>query len=71
MGRDIFNQLVGYYCLSCIWGVEGCGGKVTAIAVYYARYGVFHRLPISSFVDRRRLAELLKWFEARARREFS
>ncbi len=24
MKRDIFNQLLGYYCLSCIDGIEGC-----------------------------------------------
>ncbi len=71
MGRDIFNQLVGYYCLSCIGGVTGCKGKVEAVAVYYARYGILHRVSIGSFVDRHRLPELLKWFEARARREFA
>ncbi len=26
MGRDIFNQLVGYYYLSCIGGIDGCRG---------------------------------------------
>jgi hypothetical protein len=63
--RDIFNQLLGYYCLSCIGRIEGCRGKVTAIAVYYARYGILHRIPISSFVDRR-FPAALKWFEATA-----
>ena len=24
MKRDIFNRLLGYYCLSCIDGIEGC-----------------------------------------------
>jgi len=38
MGRDVFNQLFGYYCLSCIGGINGCRGKVHAVAVYYARY---------------------------------
>jgi hypothetical protein len=69
MGRDIFNQLLGYYCLSCLGGVEGCRRKVTAIAVYYARYGILHRIPISSLVDHRRFPALLKWFKMRARRE--
>ena len=65
-GRDIFNQLLGYYCLSCIGGVEGCRGKVkvTEVAVYFARFGVLHRIPVSSFVDRNRLPALLSWFKA-------
>jgi hypothetical protein len=70
MRRDIFNQLLGYYCLSCIGGVAGCRSKVTAVAVYYARYGLLHRVLIGSFVDPRRFPVLLKWFKARAMREF-
>lgn len=68
MGRDIFNQLLGYFCLSCIGGVDGCRGKVTCVAVYFARYGILHRLPVDSFVETSRLPELLKWFEATANR---
>ena len=65
-GRDIFNQLVGYYCLSCIGGVDGCRGKmkVGEVAVYFARFGILHRLPVSSFVDSGRLPALLAWFKA-------
>ena len=68
LGRDIFNQLLGYFCLSCIGGVDGCRGKVTCVAVYFARYGVLHRLPIESFVEADRLPALLKWFEATTNR---
>ena len=66
MKRDIFNQLLGYYCLSCLGKVEGCRSKVTAIAVYYARYGILYRIPINSFVDRR-FPAVLDWFEGTAR----
>ena len=65
MKRDIFNQLFGYYCLSHIGRIRGCRSKVTAIAVYYARYGILYRLPISSFVDQR-FPAVLKWFQGRA-----
>lgn len=71
LARDIFNQLLGYFCLSCIGGIDGCRGKVTCAAVYFARYGVLHRLPIKSFVEADRLPALLKWFEATANRGFS
>jgi hypothetical protein len=33
LGRDIFNHLPGYFCLSCIGGVDGCRGKVTCVAI--------------------------------------
>ena len=68
MGRDIFNQLLGCYCLSCIDGVDGCRKPVTAIDLYYARYGLLYRLPIRSFVDRHRFPVLLKWFTRREQR---
>jgi len=71
MGRDIFNQLVGYYCLSCIGGIDGCRGKITCVAVYFARFGILHRLPVDSFVEASRLPAHLKWFKATANRGVS
>jgi hypothetical protein len=66
LGRDIFNQVAGYYFLSCIGGIDGCRANVTSVAVYFARYGLLHRIPCASFVDETRLPELLKWFRATA-----
>ena len=38
--REFFNQLIGYYVLSCIGGIDDCGrGKIKHVAIYYARYG--------------------------------
>lgn len=71
MGRDIFNQLFGYYCLSCIGGIDGCRGKITCVAVYFARFGVLHRLPVDSFMEASRLPGHLKWFKAIAKRGIS
>lgn len=70
MDRDVFNQLFGYYWLSCIGGIDGCRAKVSALGVYYARYGLLHRVAVNSFVDSRRFPTLLRWLERRARREF-
>jgi hypothetical protein len=63
LGRDVFNQIFGYFCLACIGGVDGCRGKVTCVAVYFARCGLLHRLPIKSFVEADRLPAHLKWFK--------
>lgn len=60
LGRDIFNQLFGYYCLSRIAGVDGCRGKVTTVAVYFARSGLLHRIPFVSLVAEDRLPALLE-----------
>jgi hypothetical protein len=68
LGRDIFNQLLGYYYLSCIGGVDGYRKKITSVAVYFARFGILHRLPISSFVEASRLLAHLKWFKETANR---
>jgi hypothetical protein len=50
MGRYVFNQIFGYFCLSCLGGIDGCRGKVTCVAVYFARYGILHRLPVTSWI---------------------
>jgi hypothetical protein len=71
MGRDIFNQLFGYYCLSCIGGVDGCRGKITWVAVYFARFGILHRLRVDSFAEASRMPAHLKWFKATANRGVS
>lgn len=71
MGRDIFNQLFGYYCLACIGGIDGCRGKITSVAVYFARFGILHRLPVDSFVEARCLPGHLKWFKETAYRGIS
>ena len=68
LGRDIFNQLFGYYCLSCIAGVDGCRNKITSVAVYFARFAILHRLPVNSFVEASRLPAHLEWFKATANR---
>jgi hypothetical protein len=71
MGRDIFNQLFGCYCLSCIGGIDGCRGKMTCVAVYFARFGIFHRLPVDSFVEATSMPAHLRWFKATANRGVS
>ena len=68
LGRDIFNQPFGYYCLSCIGGIDGCRGNTICVAEYFARFGILHRLPVDSFVEARHLPAHLEWFKATANR---
>lgn len=66
--REFFNQLIGYYALSCIGGIDDCGrGKIKHVAIYYARYGVLHRVSLSECHNRSALPKFLRWFQKRAR----
>jgi hypothetical protein len=70
LDREIFNQLVGYYILSCIGGVDNCpAGAIKQVAVYYARYGIFHRIKVSDFVVEKRMPAFIKWFKECAKQK--
>jgi hypothetical protein len=66
--REFFNQLIGYCVLSCIGGIDHCrSGKIKHVAIYYARYGVFHRVSLAECHQRSDLPKFLRWFQKRAR----
>lgn len=45
-GQDMYNQLVGYYVLSLLGGVNGKDDvNITTVGIYYARYGLLHTIP--------------------------
>jgi hypothetical protein len=63
----IFNQLIGYYVLSCIGKIDGCPqGAIKHLGVYYSRYGVMHQLKINDCIKPNRVPALLKWFKGHA-----
>lgn len=66
--REIFNQVIGYFALSCIGGVDGCTRvAIKHVGVYYARYGILHRIPIASCIAHSELPAFLRWFAKRAK----
>ena len=66
--REIFNQLVGYYLLSCVGGVDNCRrGVIRELGVYFARYGILHRVRVSDCIKKSRMPHILKWFNEYAR----
>lgn len=66
--REFFNQLVGYYVLSCIGGIDDCAkGKIRHVAIYYARYGVLHRVCLSDCHKASDLPRFIRWLQKRAR----
>ncbi len=64
--RTIFNQLVGYYVLSHIGGIPECPqGRIAVLGVYFARFGVLHRLRIDECIAANRIPAVVDWFKRR------
>ena len=63
--RDYFSQLIGYYCLSCIDGIDGLPKKrkIKNFAIYFSRHAYFHFLPINQCIDNQRFIEFFEWFK--------
>lgn len=66
--REFFNQLAGYYALSCIGGVDDCAkAEIKHLAIYYARYGILHRIAVADCIAAADLPAFLRWLKKRAR----
>lgn len=66
--REFFNQLIGYYVLSCIGGIDNCVKlKIKHVAIYYARYGVLHRVCLANCHKSSDLPKFIRWLQKRAR----
>jgi len=69
--RVHFHQLLGYYVLSRIGGIDGFPPtrRLQALGVYYARFGQLYTFPIEGVIDERRLSVFIKWFKRRAQQK--
>jgi hypothetical protein len=66
-----YNQLIGYYILSVIGGVDGIGYQFVArkLGIYFSRFGEIHTFDIKDVVDPRKLKSFVRWFIDRAKQE--
>lgn len=63
--RQHFDQLIYYYILSLIYGVNNDikGSKpIKNIAIYFARHGVLLKIPINDIADKKTFLEFKDWF---------
>lgn len=62
--RNDLNQVIGYYILSLIGGInkEENLKPVKNIAIYFARYGFLWKYPLSNFVNEQAIEEFKNWF---------
>lgn len=72
MGREEFNQQVGYYVLYRIGGIDALPPRqrIRRLGIYFSRYGYLHVIPVRDVVNEKTLPRFLRWFEKRAQAEY-
>lgn len=72
MNRDYFNQLIGYYTLYRIGGIDGMPpqNEIKKLGIYFSRYGYLHLYKVEDIINENRFTKFLEWFKERARQEF-
>jgi hypothetical protein len=70
--RKHFNQVLGYYILSRIGGIEGLpkGHRISQIGIYSARFGYLHLFKIEELAREAEILAFSEWFIERAQQEF-
>ncbi len=68
--RKYFDQLIGYYCLYRIGGINGLSEdcEIKNFAVYFSRHAYLHLIPVKDCIGQVNFQKFLKWFEERARK---
>lgn len=71
--RDYLNQLIGYYILFTIGGIDGClsGVSVRNLGIYFSRYSVLHTISVTTFIGNPNFPDFRKWFEGKAKEVFN
>lgn len=66
--RDHFNQLIGYYILYTLDGINGerCSPEISKLAIYFSRHAYYHVIEIDEIISRESFPHFVKWFEERA-----
>jgi hypothetical protein len=72
MKRDYLNQLIGYYVLSMIGGIDKAPKKLNIenLGIYYARHALLYKIPIQEIIAECNLGKFIDWFKERAAQEF-
>lgn len=67
--RDDFNQLIGYYTLYKIDGIDGTQKQheVKRLGIYFSRYAYLHVIPVEDVIDSSRFPQFVEWFKARVK----
>ena len=65
--RD-FNQLMGYYTLYKIGGIDGMKkrAKINRLGIYYSRYAKLYYINLYDIINPRTFPGFIKWFRDKA-----
>ncbi|EFH80225.1 hypothetical protein [Ktedonobacter racemifer] len=72
MKREYIDQLLGYYTLYRLGGINGAPADhtITHLGIYFSRHGYLYTFPVSLFIDEIKYTPFLAWFEHRAKQLF-
>jgi len=70
--RYHFNQLIGYYLLYIIGGIDSSPSEVDVsnVGIYFSRYSVLHTIPVTSFTRNPNFPDFRNWFKNKAKEVF-
>ena len=67
---NYFNQLIGYYTLYKIDGIDDAPQhEIRRLGIYFSRYGYLHVMNIQDLIDISRFMQFLEWFKESARKK--
>ncbi len=66
--RKIFNQLIGYYTLYRIGGIQGMpsNNQINKLGVYFSRHGYLHTYRVEDLINESTYLDFIAWFKKRA-----
>ena len=67
--QEYFNQLMGYYVLFSIGGINGApkGHQIKRSGIYFSRHGHLWLFDVSAAIKEKELPSFIRWFKKRAR----
>lgn len=70
--REYFDQLIGYYILSRIGGIDDLPRthSIKKLGIYFSRHGYLWLFKVGDVVDEKTLPKFISWFKKQAKQEF-
>lgn len=70
--RAYLNQLIGYYFLYLLGGIDGAPEKhrINNLGIYFSRYGRLFTFPVNVIASEQVISDFSRWFVARAEQEY-
>jgi len=72
LDRSALDQVLGYYVLHHIGGLDGRNPRhtISNVAIYFSRFGYLHVMELSELVNSATFPKFVRWFKRRAAEAF-